>query len=381
MGNENTSYVEESVQTSVKSEKKAEKARKREEKKISALETKIAKAKSEKQIHKLENKIKKIKDGKKKTGLLNSMAVKIVLVCAVPTLIVSIIIMSISTNKLRNAMESQMEGALKIVATSVNETYSNLYKGDYSQSKSGKVTKGDQTISGKNQLIDGLNEQTGYDISFMYGNMRLITTLKKDSGKRINGTSIEEDIYAKIESGEEVFLTDGEVDGRKYYIYYQPLINSDGSVIGCIEAATPATAVQELINGQLRTIQIVSVAAIVLAIVFALTVSKSLARAMKKTEEFLGKLRDGKLDAEPETKYTKRKDEIGEIYQSSVKLQRTLYDIVGEIITAAGFYEGSVTVEYDKPAVTVRADVPGGVFFDGKKETPLEAGRTYGFVV
>ena len=43
--------------------------------------------------------------------------------------------------------------------------------------------------------------------------------------------------------------------------------------------------------------------------------------------------------------------------------------------------EGSVTVEYDKPTVTVRATVPGGVFFDGQKETPLEAGRTYGFVV
>ena len=91
----------------------------------------------------------------------------------------------------------------------------------------------------------------------MYGNLRLITTLKKESGKRINGTSIEEDIYARIESGEEVFLRDGDVDGRSYYIYYQPLINSDGSIIGCIEAATPADSVQKLINSQLRTIQIV----------------------------------------------------------------------------------------------------------------------------
>ncbi len=318
-----------------KNGKRAEKAGKRKEKKIAALEQKKAKAKNEKQAAKIEKKIEKIKEGKKNTNLLNSMAVKIVLVCAVPTLVVSIIIISISTNKLKSAMESQIEGALKIVATSVNETYSNLYKGDYSQGKSGKVTKGDQTISGKNQLIDGLNEQTGYDISFMYGNLRLITTLKKESGKRINGTSIEEDIYARIESGEEVFLRDGDVDGRSYYIYYQPLINSDGSIIGCIEAATPADSVQKLINSQLRTIQIVSFVAIILAIVFALTVSKSLAKAMKKTEEFIARLRDGNLDAEPEKKYAKRKDEIGEIYQSSVKLQRTLYDIVGEIVTAA----------------------------------------------
>ena len=43
--------------------------------------------------------------------------------------------------------------------------------------------------------------------------------------------------------------------------------------------------------------------------------------------------------------------------------------------------KGSVTVEYRKPAVTVRADVPGGVFSDGQTETPLEAGRTYTFAL
>ena len=41
--------------------------------------------------------------------------------------------------------------------------------------------------------------------------------------------------------------------------------------------------------------------------------------------------------------------------------------------------EGSVTVEYQKPCLTVRASVPGGTFCDGKTETPLEAGRTYTF--
>ena len=42
---------------------------------------------------------------------------------------------------------------------------------------------------------------------------------------------------------------------------------------------------------------------------------------------------------------------------------------------------GSVTVEYDRPTVTVRTDVPGGTFSDGQKETPLEAGKTYTFTL
>ncbi len=43
--------------------------------------------------------------------------------------------------------------------------------------------------------------------------------------------------------------------------------------------------------------------------------------------------------------------------------------------------DGEVRVSYQAPACTVRADAPGGVFFDGKTETPLEAGKTYTFVL
>ena len=43
--------------------------------------------------------------------------------------------------------------------------------------------------------------------------------------------------------------------------------------------------------------------------------------------------------------------------------------------------EGAVLISYNAPEVTVRASVPGGVFSDGKKETPLEAGKTYSFIL
>ena len=42
---------------------------------------------------------------------------------------------------------------------------------------------------------------------------------------------------------------------------------------------------------------------------------------------------------------------------------------------------GEVVLSYQKPTFTVRSSVPGGVFFDGKEETPLEAGVTYTFKI
>ncbi|MBR5409586.1 MAG: hypothetical protein IK104_02865 [Clostridia bacterium] len=41
--------------------------------------------------------------------------------------------------------------------------------------------------------------------------------------------------------------------------------------------------------------------------------------------------------------------------------------------------EGSVQIDYESFFVTVSASVPGGVFFDGKTETPLQEGETYTF--
>ena len=71
----------------------------------------------------------------------------------------------------------------------MDETYTNLYEGDYTKDKGGKVRKGGTSISGETQLIDGLQEKTGFQVSFLYGNMRLITTLTKPEGGRINGTA------------------------------------------------------------------------------------------------------------------------------------------------------------------------------------------------
>ena len=42
---------------------------------------------------------------------------------------------------------------------------------------------------------------------------------------------------------------------------------------------------------------------------------------------------------------------------------------------------GKVTLAYRKPGMVVTATAPGGVFFDGKTETPLEPGKTYTFTL
>lgn len=276
---------------------------------------------------------------------LSGFTFKLIAVCAVPMLVVALVIVTISVRTLKDSIETEIEKSLHIVAASVAETYNNLYEGDYKQDKGGKVKKGDNAISGDNDLIDALKEQTGFEISFIYGETRLLTTMKKDNGegRRINGSKVNKELVDSIKSGEELFikgvtisaLNDKDGNGTECYLYYMPLYNSDGSVVGSIEVATPSDYVSKTTGAQTVTILVVAAIFIIIAVAFALLISGRMGRAMRKITDFLITVKNGTLDVQPSKTTLKRKDELGDIYRTSVELQQSLTNIVGSIVEAA----------------------------------------------
>ncbi|MBQ9141507.1 MAG: cache domain-containing protein [Lachnospiraceae bacterium] len=281
---------------------------------------------------KKEKKEKNDKKGNKSMSKLKlGISQKLLAMCLLPMIIICVGITIFSATSLKSGIEDEIEKSLQIVATSVNETYTNLYEGDYETSQSGKVTKGDKAISGENQLIDGLKEKTGYEVSFLFGNMRLITTVRNSNGSRANGTPADSDIYKQIGTGETVYVKDLEIGVQKYYAYYQPLINSDGSIIGAIEVAQEASAVESLIQGQVTKIIIFAVCFVLVAAFCVLVLSQTMVRTMKEIHKFLSRLVNGELGAHANAKEMTRNDELGDIYRITTKLQETLRKIVTDI--------------------------------------------------
>lgn len=275
---------------------------------------------------------KPIAENKKRVLTLSRL---LLLLCLLPMVLACLLITIFSANRLRSSIEDDIEKSLKIVATSVNETYTNLYKGDYSQDQNGKLKKGNTQISGDNGLIDSLKEQTGFEVSLMFGNMRLITTVRNPNGARANGIGIPAANYDRIKNGEVFFVTNYSVGGKEFYAYYQPLINSDGSVIGAIEAAVESASVNKTINSQIWGIVGFSVLFVALAAVAVVLLSKKLVNGMIAIRKFLHKIVHGELDAQPDAALQNRDDEIGDIYRMAVRLQNTLHQIVNEIKQSA----------------------------------------------
>lgn len=261
---------------------------------------------------------------------------RLLLLCLLPMVLSCLIITVFSASRLRAGIESEIEKSLGIVTASVNETYSNLYEGDYSVDISGKVSKGGVLITSDNRLIDSIKEQTGFEVSFLFGNTRVITTLRNEKGVRMNGIGISNSVYERIEAGETIFQTDYRFSGVQYYTYYQPLFNADGTIVGAIEAGVDASSVNNTINSQIIAIVGFSVVFVLLAAVAVVFLSRSLVVGMTAVKAFLERIVQGELGAEPDAVQENRGDEIGDIYRMAVSLQSTLHQIVNEIKVSAG---------------------------------------------
>lgn len=279
---------------------------------------------------------------KKRLRLFNFSA-KLLLMCMVPMILVSVIIIQVSTNILQEKLENQIEGALQIVTSSLMETYNSLYKGDYSTGRSGKLSKGDTMISGDTDLIDALKEQTGYESSMIYGDMRRISTIKREAGGRIQGTGVDKSVYKKVMSGKSVFRTDVKIQNTVYYAYYQPLFNSDGSVCGMVGSARPAAEVQKMIKRESRRIMQISIVIIVVSMIMVLFVTMRMAKTMKRINKYLSILSNGDLAVTPNNRLINRNDELGDIYYAAVKLQDEFRKIVTNIKDSVD----NLTVEAD----------------------------------
>ena len=199
-----------------------------------------------------------------------------------PMIITCIIVTSISSHTLKSAMESELKNAMRIAAASIEETYTNLYKGDYTQSLNGAIKKGDVEISGNYDLVDAMGKKTSFDITMMFGNMRLLTTVKNESRARANGTSTDDKVYAKVEKGQRVFLSDFPVEDKICYVYYEPLKNSDGSVFGAVEVAEECDKVQKTINKQVRQLVLLSILIVVTVCAISLLSSRQMVQKYKK---------------------------------------------------------------------------------------------------
>ena len=192
-------------------------------------------------------KTKEVKQTKK--GL--SLVAKLIALSVLPVLLVGIILCFVAVSSTRAGIgETQLSG-LDMLSTSMAAAYDALDPGDYwIKMENNHLMKGEFDVSAAEDIIDGFVEGTQADVTLFYDNTRYATSLRNiDTNKRIIGTTCSDEVYEAVVKNGQVFHSDSTViNNTNYYVSYQPLKNSDGTIIGMAFAGIPSADVDAFIS-------------------------------------------------------------------------------------------------------------------------------------
>lgn len=259
---------------------------------------------------------------------------KKLLLCAfLPIGILGIIIIVIAGTSLRSSIIRQVENSLRGTAAATLAAY-DQNSGFYLVTENGDVWKGGYNISRSEKLLDTIREKSGMEVTFFYGDKRIMTSIVDADGKRILGSPAGDRIVEEVlEKGQEYFSRQVSVDGEMYYGYYVPVFQ-DGDVsapVGMVFAGVDRDAT---LNSVMRIVfyMVVTVALIALAgMLVTGLVSNSISKAIKEEVVCVEGLATGNLNVRLNRKHLRREDEVGELTRSIDKLQTDLRGIIGGI--------------------------------------------------
>lgn len=258
---------------------------------------------------------------------------KLLLCSILPISVLGIIIVFMSLTFLRNSIINQVENSLRGTASATLAAY-DQNSGTYLVAENGDVWKGGYNISNSEKLLDTIKEKSGMDVTFFYGNKRIMTSIKEQSGERIlgspAGSKIEEMV---LQNGKEYFSKNVSVDGVMYFGYYVPVFQGDDSnePVGMVFAGINKN---ETLYSVLRIVFYMTVIVLVIAIigiVGAGLISNTISRVLKYEITSLEYLAMGNLNVQIDKKNLQRKDEIGDLSRAIDTLKTDLRSVIGGI--------------------------------------------------
>ena len=258
---------------------------------------------------------------------------KILGITIAPVIILGLISMFLTTTMVRSAMLEEIEEALRGTAAATLAAY-DQNTGDYLQTSNGDIWKGSYNISKSESLVDRIKGNTGMDVTFFYGDTRIMTSAVDAGGNRILNSKAGDRIVEKVlQGGESYFSHAVSIEGTLNYGYFIPVYQngSTDEIIGMIFVGTDKQEKDAVINKILGTISMAVCAVMILCIAIAMKLATSMSRNIRSSIEVVGKVADGDLNVWVEDKLLVRHDEIGDLSRVTITLRDAMKATIQEI--------------------------------------------------
>ena len=254
-----------------------------------------------------------------------------------PVLVLGLITIVLMLTMVKDSMMDEVQEALKGTAAATLAAY-DQNTGDYIESSNGDIWKGSYNISKSESLVDRIKENSGMDVTFFYGDRRIMTSALDDNGERILNSPAGERIVEKVlNGGEEYFSKAVSLEGELNYGYYMPVYQNGTTdqIIGMVFVGTNKKLKDAVVNKILGSIILAVCIVMLICIVVGAKLSTSMTKNIKVSIGVVSKVADGDLNVWVDDKLLKRKDEIGELSKVTITLRDTLKNIIQGISTNA----------------------------------------------
>lgn len=262
-----------------------------------------------------------------------SLKKRIITLVVAPIILLGLLIIIITFTLVRGALLDEVKESLRGTAAATLAAY-DQNSGGYMVAANGDVWKGGYNISKSDSLVDSIKEESGMDVTFFYGDKRVMTSAIDADGNRILGSPAGDVIVEKVlEQGQPYFSSSVSIDGVMNYGYFLPIFAkaTDETPVGMIFAGVNKAEQDAAILAIVVSVVAIVVIVMLLCIIVAVIMSNSLIGSLKKSIGQLQTVSTGELGIEIDRTLLKRRDEVGDLSRSVETLQTELRKIVSKL--------------------------------------------------
>ena len=247
-----------------------------------------------------------------------------------PVLIFGICIIICSVRQTESSVYQEVESGLENVAQMTMYLYEETYPGDYAYDSASKTLyKGGKKVEGASKFLEHYKECSGTDVTIFYKDVRVITTIKDNNGDPIVGTRINSIVKKEVYEGRQAhFYSKSTIENENYFSYYCPLFDENDQCVGMVFAGKPSDYVDWIVWKSVVPILLLVLLSMIILIFVIWNYADHLNRAFRQLQRFLGNVEEGDFTVELSEMLTKRKDEIGQMAGTAVRMQHSLRDLV-----------------------------------------------------
>lgn len=293
---------------------------------------------------------------KQKKGL--RLAFKLSLMIAIPFLLITVIGIWLGASKQNDLSEDLVQREISGIANSVRETYMAMGNSGKFTMQNDKLMKGTETLNENYELIDRLKESQDVELSLFYGDIRILTTLTDDSGKREINTQLSSEVYQTLQKGEDYFSSDLELFGKPYSGYYVPLYQpGTDDIIGSIFCGRSQEQIKNSLKNTIYSMAGAMVGVFLLCFIIVLFLLIRIVKSIDGAVENLDHLAKGALNLNMKPHLMERTDEVGDMARAIQSLIQSLREIITNITNSSKALEelsGNFSSSFDTIADSIK---------------------------